>query len=82
LEDLIKHLQEMIRLHFPSTLGMDFSRVLQQAVHDGEAEQKKFAGFKQGDEAYGQAAVPKVALGHSQKWLLQGNMVLHPNPKS
>ena len=45
-------LQQLISLQFPSTLGMDFSGVIQQ-IEEGVSPSE----FKQGDEVYGQAGV-------------------------
>ena len=44
------YMQQMMPLQFPSTLGMDFSGVIEQV---GEG----VSGLKQGDEVYGQASV-------------------------
>lgn len=55
------HMQEMMKLQFPSTLGMDFSGVVKQ-VGDGE-EKASSTDFGQGDEVYGQAAVPTGGSG-------------------
>ena len=60
------YMQQMIRLQFPSTLGMDFSGVLEQI---GEG----VSAFKQGDEVYGQATVVQRRIGSicrdgSGKW--------------
>jgi alcohol dehydrogenase len=44
--------QQLVRLQFPSTLGMDFSGVIKQ-VGEGVSS----SDFKQGDEVYGQAGV-------------------------
>jgi NADPH:quinone reductase-like Zn-dependent oxidoreductase len=46
------YMQQMIKLQFPSTLGMDFSGVIKQV-----GEKVTSSDFKQGDEVYGQAGV-------------------------
>ena len=46
------YMQQMIRLQFPSTLGMDFSGIVKQ-VGEGISS----SHFGQGDEVYGQVAV-------------------------
>jgi len=45
------HLQQVFPLQFPSTLGMDFSGVINQLGENVPSD------FKQGDEVYGQASV-------------------------
>jgi NADPH:quinone reductase-like Zn-dependent oxidoreductase len=50
------YMKQMIPLQFPSTMGMDFSGVIEK-VGDGIAD------FKQGDEVYGQASVTKGGTG-------------------
>lgn len=45
------YIQQMIKLQFPSTLGMDFSGVIKEVGKDVSPD------FKQGDELYGQATV-------------------------
>jgi NADPH:quinone reductase-like Zn-dependent oxidoreductase len=52
------YMQQMIPLHFPSTLGMDFSGVIKQ-VGEGVIS----SDFKQGDEVYGQAGVTNGGSG-------------------
>ena len=46
------YMQQMIKLQFPSTLGIDFSGVIKQ-VGEGNST----SDFKQGDEVYGQAGI-------------------------
>ena len=46
------YMQQMIKLQFPSTLGIDFSGVIKQV-----GEGNYTSDFKQGDEVYGQAGV-------------------------
>jgi NADPH:quinone reductase-like Zn-dependent oxidoreductase len=45
-------MRQMIRLQFPSTLGIDFSGVIKQ-IEEGVSP----SDFKEGDEVYGQASV-------------------------
>jgi alcohol dehydrogenase len=52
------YMQQMIRLQFPSTLGMDFSGVIKQ-VGEGVIS----SDFKKGDEVYGQAGVTNGGSG-------------------
>lgn len=52
------HMQQMIKLQFPSTLGMDFSGVIKQV-----GEKLTSSDFKQGDEVYGQAGVTNGGSG-------------------
>ena len=68
------YMQQMIRLQFPSTLGMDFSGVVEQI---GEG----VSAFKQGDEVYGQAAVVTADREHLQRWLWQMETVSHTSQK-
>ncbi|MEJ7642722.1 MAG: NADP-dependent oxidoreductase [Candidatus Nitrosocosmicus sp.] len=56
------HMQQMIHLQFPSTLGMDFSGVINQ-VGEGQEGREISTDFRQGDEVYGQAAVPSGGSG-------------------
>jgi alcohol dehydrogenase len=50
------YFQQMMQLQFPSTLGMDFSGVIEK-VGEGVPD------FKQNDEVYGQAAVTRGGSG-------------------
>ncbi len=52
------YMQQMIPLQFPSTLGMDFSGVINQI-----GEKAISSEFKQGDEVYGQAGVTNGGSG-------------------
>lgn len=52
------YMQQMIKLQFPSTLGMDFSGVIKQV-----GEKVTSSDFKQGDEVYGQAGVTNGGSG-------------------
>jgi alcohol dehydrogenase len=51
------YMQQMIRLQFPSTLGMDFSGVIKQVGGVISSD------FKKGDEVYGQAGVTNGGSG-------------------
>jgi alcohol dehydrogenase len=65
------YMQQMIRLQFPSTLGMDFSGVVEQI---GEG----VSAFKQGDEVYGQAAVVSGGSGaFAEMALANGDSIAH-----
>ncbi|HYY40546.1 MAG TPA: NADP-dependent oxidoreductase, partial [Nitrososphaera sp.] len=50
------YFQQMVPLQFPSTLGMDFSGVIEKVGKD-------VSDFKQGDEVYGQAGVIRGGSG-------------------
>jgi alcohol dehydrogenase len=50
------YMKQVMQLNFPSTLGMDFSGILEK-IGDG------VSGFKQGDEVYGQASVVSGGSG-------------------
>ena len=52
------YMQQMIKLQFPSTLGIDFSGVIKQ-VGEGNST----SDFKQGDEVYGQAGIINGGTG-------------------
>jgi NADPH:quinone reductase-like Zn-dependent oxidoreductase len=53
------YMQQMIPIHFPSTLGMDFSGVIKQVGGEGVVS----PAFKQGDEVYGQAGATNGGSG-------------------
>jgi alcohol dehydrogenase len=54
------YMQQLIQLQFPSTLGLDFSGVVEQI---GEVNSDESTDFKQGDEVYGQASIPSGGSG-------------------
>ena len=54
------YFQQLIQLQFPSTLGMDFSGVVEQI---GEVNGDAPVDFKQGDEVYGQASISSGGSG-------------------
>ncbi|MGB6671340.1 MAG: NADP-dependent oxidoreductase [Candidatus Nitrosopolaris sp.] len=69
------HMQQMIQLQFPSTLGMDFSGVVKQI---GEG----VSSIRQGDEVYGQASVFTGGSGaFAEMALADGDSIAH-KPKS
>lgn len=74
------HMQQMINLQFPSTLGMDFSGVVKE-TGDGE-EKAPSTGFGQGDDVYGQAAVPSGGSGTFAETAVTGADSVAPKPKS
>jgi alcohol dehydrogenase len=74
------HLQQMMNPKFPLTLGMDFSGVVQE-VGEGGGE-KLPAGFGQGDEVYGQAAVPSGGSGAFAEMAVTNADSVAPKPKS
>jgi len=77
------HMQQMIHLQFPSTLGMDFSGVINQVGEGQEEEgQELSTDFKQGDEVYGQAAVPSGGSGAFAEIALTKADSIAPKPKS
>ena len=73
------HMQQMMNPKFPLTLGMDFSGVVQQMVEGGE---KLPAVFGQGDEVYGQAAVPSGGSGAFAEMAIANADSVAPKPKS
>jgi alcohol dehydrogenase len=54
------YMQQLIQLQFPSTLGMDFSGVVEEI---GEVNGDAPVDFKQGDEVYGQASISSGGSG-------------------
>jgi alcohol dehydrogenase len=54
------YMQQLIQLQFPSTLGMDFSGVVEQI---GEVNGDAPVDFKQDDEVYGQASLSSGGSG-------------------
>lgn len=69
------YMQQMIKLQFPSTLGMDFSGIIKE-VGNG------VAGFKQGDEVYGQASVVTGGSGAFAEMALAPAQTIAYKPKS
>jgi NADPH:quinone reductase-like Zn-dependent oxidoreductase len=69
------YFQQMMPLQFPSTLGMDFSGVIQK-VGGGISD------FKQGDEVYGQAAVISGGSGAFAEMALTNADSIAHKPKT
>ena len=79
------HMQQMVHLQFPSTLGMDFSGVIQQIGGDDDngGEVAAVGEYpKQGDEVYGQAAVPSGGSGSFAEMAVTRVDSVAPKPKS
>ena len=76
----------MMHLQFPSTLGMDFSGVIQQIGGDDDNGGGEVAAReedpKQGDEVYGQAAVPSGGSGSFAEMAVTKANSVAPKPKS
>ena len=70
------YMQQMIRLQFPSTLGLDFSGVIKQVGEDVSS------GFSQGDEIYGQAGVPSGGSGAFSEMALASATSIAHKPKT
>ena len=67
--------KEMAPLQFPSTLGMDFSGVIEKVgsdVHD----------FKKGDEVYGDAAAIRGNSGAFAETALENSETIAHKPKT
>jgi alcohol dehydrogenase len=69
-------MQQMIRLQFPSTLGLDFSGVIKQVGENVSS------GFSQGDEIYGQAGVPSGGSGAFSEMALASATSIAHKPKT
>jgi NADPH:quinone reductase-like Zn-dependent oxidoreductase len=67
------YMQQTIHLQFPSTLGMDFSGIIEQV------EEEISSDFKQGDEVYGQAGIPSGGSGAFAEQALASVTILHIN---
>jgi alcohol dehydrogenase len=70
------YMQQMISLQFPSTLGMDFSGIINQVGEETSSD------FKQGDEVYGQAGVPSGGSGAFSELALANATSIAQKPKS
>jgi alcohol dehydrogenase len=70
------YMQQMIRLQFPSTLGLDFSGVIKQVGENVSS------GFSQGDEIYGQAGVPSGGSGAFSEMALASATSIAHKPKT
>ena len=69
------YFQQMMPLQFPSTLGMDFSGLIEK-VGDGVSD------FKQGDEVYGRAAVIEGGSGAFAEMALANAESIAHKPKA
>ena len=69
------YMQQMMPLQFPSTLGMDFSGIIER-VGEGISD------FKQGDEIYGQAAEIKGGSGAFAEMALANADTIAHKPKT
>lgn len=74
-------MQQMTQLQFPSTLGMDFSGIIKK-VGEERGEEKPETGLKQGEEVYGQAAVPMGGSGSFAEMAVTKADSIAPKPKS
>jgi alcohol dehydrogenase len=71
------YFQQMVPLQFPSTLGMDFSGIVNQVGGDDMS-----SVFKQGDEVYGQASVFSGGSGAFAELALANKDSIAHKPKS
>jgi alcohol dehydrogenase len=69
------YMQQMMPLQFPSTLGMDFSGVIEKV---GEG----VSGFKYNDEVYGQASVIRGGSGAFAEMALANADTIAHKPKT
>ncbi len=69
------YMKQMIQLHFPSTLGMDFSGIMEE-IGSG------VTGFSQGDEVYGQASVVSGGSGAFAEMALANADSIAHKPKT
>src|SRR5215208_3597575 len=69
------YMQQMISLQFPSTLGMDFSGIINQVGEETSSD------FKQGNEVYGQAGVPSGGSGAFSELALANATSIAHKPK-
>jgi len=70
------YMQQWITLQFPSTLGMDFSGVIEQ-IREGVSP----SDFKQGDEVYGQAGVISGGSGAFAEMALANTESIASKPR-
>src|SRR5919108_5984390 len=73
------YMQQIIQLQFPSTLGMDFSGIVEQI---GEVNSDAPADFKQGDEVYGQASISGGGSGTFAELVLANKDSIAHKPKT
>ena len=80
------HMQQMVHLQFPSTLGMDFSGIIKQVGGGGrDVDQQQIilpTDFKQGIEVYGQATIANGGSGSFAEMALANVDSIAPKPKS
>ena len=69
------YMQQMMPLQFPSTLGMDFSGIIEK-VGEGVSD------FKSNDEVYGQASVIKGGSGAFAEMALASSDSIAHKPKT
>jgi NADPH:quinone reductase-like Zn-dependent oxidoreductase len=69
------YMKQMMPLQFPTTMGMDFSGIIEK-VGEGVSD------LKQGDEVYGQASVAKGGTGAFAEMALANADTLAHKPKS
>lgn len=72
------YFQQLIQLQFPSTLGMDFSGVVEQI---GEVNSDAL-DFKQGDEVYGQASISSGGSGSFAELAMANKDSIAHKPKT
>lgn len=70
------YMKEMVKLQFPSRLGMDFSGIIRKTPRD------KMVGFRRGDEVYGQASVTTGGSGAFAEMALAPMQTIAYKPKS
>jgi alcohol dehydrogenase len=70
------YMQQMVPLQFPSTLGIDFSGIIERLGENISSE------FKQGDEVYGQASVSNGGSGAYAELSLANKDTVEHKPKS
>ena len=69
------YMKQMMPLQFPTTMGMDFSGIIEKVGED-------VSDLKQGDEVYGQASVAKGGTGAFAEMALANADTLAHKPKS
>ena len=69
------YMKQSMQLHFPSTLGMDFSGVVEKVGTD-------VPGIAQGDEVYGQASVMRGGSGAFAEMSLANSDSVAHKPKT
>jgi len=76
LEDCEGHMQQIMPLQFPSTLGMDFLVLSKKQISNYPYS----SDFKQGDEVYGEASAIKEGSGAFAEMVITNvdNIALKP----